>query len=143
MREWDTFTWKQVGQALPGALITSTCSDSHVRLQRLSDRQTIATFQRSALWTSNIAFYIDVKSIPSGSQDKIISDWTVPKDALPEIPASAVQVSISKILALNTKSVTIQPSFTLSSASGTIFANRCKTKLEQMLWEAALLDAQK
>jgi len=31
----------------------------------------------------------------------------------------------------------------LGSVTDTIFANRCKARLEKMLWEAALDDAQK
>ncbi|KAG1794120.1 uncharacterized protein HD556DRAFT_1443076 [Suillus plorans] len=73
----------------------------------------------------------------------MISDWAVLKDALPEKLASVAQVSISNMLALNTKPVIMQPLLTLNSASGTIFANCSKAKLDQLLWEEALLDAQK
>jgi hypothetical protein len=31
----------------------------------------------------------------------------------------------------------------LDAASDTVFANRCKAELEMMLWEEALLDAEK
>ncbi|KAG1882419.1 hypothetical protein F4604DRAFT_1678415 [Suillus subluteus] len=133
MREWDTVTLEQVGYSLARTLIASASFEGHSRLRQFSDRQTI---HRSALWTSNVPIYIVGKRILSGGQDKMISDWAVPK------PEDA-QVSISKILELNSKPVTIQPSWTLNSASGTIFANRSRAKLEQMLWEDALLDAQK
>ncbi|KAG1719759.1 heterokaryon incompatibility protein-domain-containing protein [Suillus lakei] len=142
IREWNTSTWKQVGHRLnvhagiathpAGAPITSASTDSHVRL---SDRRT--------LWTSCATFSVDGKHILSGGQVEIISQWAVSKDALPEKPASKAQVSSSKILAINAKSVTIQPSPILNSASGAIYANRCKAKLVKMLWEDALLDAQK
>jgi hypothetical protein len=89
IREWNTATWKQVGHPLAGILpIAFASSDSHVRLQELSDRRTIATFQRSALWTSDVTIYVDDKCILSGGQDEM-SGWAMPKDALPEKPASA------------------------------------------------------
>jgi len=50
---------------------------------------------------------------------------------------------VLQILEMDTKTVVIQPSSILNSVSGTIFANRSKAKLEQSLWEDALLDAQK
>jgi hypothetical protein len=50
---------------------------------------------------------------------------------------------VLQILEIDTKTVTVQPSPILNSVSGTIFANRSKAKLEQSLWEDALLDAQK
>jgi hypothetical protein len=90
IREWNTVTWKQVGRPLAGTLIAFASSDSHVRLQKLSDRRTIATFQYSALWTSDVTIYVDDKCILSGGQDEM-SDWVMPNDALPEKPASAAR----------------------------------------------------
>ncbi|KAG1774649.1 heterokaryon incompatibility protein-domain-containing protein [Suillus placidus] len=57
--------------------------------------------------------------------------------------ASKAQVSNSKIIPINAKSVAIQPSSILNSASSTIFAICSKVKLEKLLWEDALLDAQR
>ncbi|KIK34683.1 hypothetical protein CY34DRAFT_622758 [Suillus luteus UH-Slu-Lm8-n1] len=88
IREWNTATCKQVGYPLAGILIAFASSDSHVRLQELSDRRTTTTFQRSALWTSDVTIYIDDKCILSGGQDEM-SNWAIAKDALPEEPASA------------------------------------------------------
>ncbi|KAG1770592.1 heterokaryon incompatibility protein-domain-containing protein [Suillus placidus] len=141
--EWNTsksaFTWKQVAHPLAGTPIASTFFDSQVGFQRLSDQRTFTTFQRSA-----VTLPVDNKCIlPSGRQDKIISEWPAPKDALPEKPASTAQVSNSEILAINTKTVTIQPSSILNSASSTIFEISSKAKLEKLLWEDALLDAQR
>jgi hypothetical protein len=50
---------------------------------------------------------------------------------------------VLQILGTDTKNVAVQPSLILNSVSGTISANRSKAKLEQSLWEDALLDAQK
>jgi hypothetical protein len=50
---------------------------------------------------------------------------------------------VLQILEINSKTITAQPFSILNSVSGTIFANRSKAKLEQSLWEDALLDAQK
>ncbi|KAG1818216.1 heterokaryon incompatibility protein-domain-containing protein [Suillus subaureus] len=139
--EWNTSesasTWKQVTHSLAGPPIASTFFDSQVGLQRLSDRRTFTTFQRSVVTLS-----VDNTRILSGCQDKIISEWVAPKDALQEKPAS-IAVSDPKILAINTKTVTIQPSSILNSVSSTIFANRSKAKLEKSLWEDALVDAQR
>ncbi|OJA09468.1 hypothetical protein AZE42_07143 [Rhizopogon vesiculosus] len=95
IREWDTSTWRRVGDpwrghtdkinALAvnstGTLLASTSSDKHVRLWRLSDRQTIAIFT-TAVEVQCVAFSIDGKRILSGGQDKKISEWVVPKHAL-------------------------------------------------------------
>ncbi|KAG1738276.1 hypothetical protein EDB19DRAFT_1983963 [Suillus lakei] len=48
-----------------------------------------------------------------------------------------------QVFSIDAKSVPIHPSSILISTSGTIFAHRSKAKLEKMLWEDALLDAQK
>ncbi|KAG2136852.1 heterokaryon incompatibility protein-domain-containing protein [Suillus cothurnatus] len=136
-------TWKQVAHPLAGTPIASTFFDSKVGFRRLSDRRTFTAFQRSALSTSCVTLSMDNKRILSGCRDKIISDWAAPDDALTETPASMAQVFDSKILEIDTKTVTVQPSPILNSVSGTIFANRSKAKLQQFLWEDALLDAQK
>ncbi|OAX31607.1 WD40 repeat-like protein, partial [Rhizopogon vinicolor AM-OR11-026] len=88
IREWDTSTWQQVGgpwsghtsdvNALAvnstGTLLASASSDKHVRLWRLSDRQTIAIFTttREVLC---VAFSIDGTRILGGGEDKKISGW--------------------------------------------------------------------
>jgi hypothetical protein len=78
----------------------------------------------------------------TSTQDKIISGWVVPQDALPEKLASTAQVSNSKseIPPINAKSITIQPSQILNSTSGTIFANRMKVRLEDTLLDGIYLE---
>jgi WD40 repeat protein len=87
-------TWQQVGhpwkghtQAIyaiaihpAGTLVASASDDTHVRLWRLSDRQTIAIFKHSSPLRS-VTFSSDGKHILSGGEDKKISEWAVPKNA--------------------------------------------------------------
>ncbi|KAG1738271.1 heterokaryon incompatibility protein-domain-containing protein [Suillus lakei] len=132
-REWDTSAWKQVDHPLAGTLIASASSDSHVRLRRLSDRRTIATFQHS----------VSVPKDASRHQLHVFVDPPPLWRLISRHSAAKAQVSHSKIFSIDAKSVTIQPSLILNSTSGTIFAHRSKAKLEKILWEDALLDAQK
>ncbi|KAG1752319.1 WD40-repeat-containing domain protein [Suillus paluster] len=97
IREWDTSTWKQVGDLWKGhtslvyaiaihpagALVASASFDNYVRLWCRSDRQTIAIFKHSSD-VHCITFSIDGRHILSGGVDKKISEWLVPEDALPQ-----------------------------------------------------------
>jgi len=97
IREWDTLTWEQVGHPWKGhtgrinaiaihpagTLVASASQDHHVRLWRLSDRQTIAIFKHSSLLLS-VTFSPDSKHILSGGCDQKISEWAVPKNANPK-----------------------------------------------------------
>jgi WD40 repeat protein len=92
IREWDTTTWQQVGDPwtghsnfisaiavnAAGTLVTSASDDHHVRLWRLSDRQTVAIFEH--LSSVNCAtFSVNGKHILSGGDDNIISECAVPQ----------------------------------------------------------------
>jgi WD40 repeat protein len=91
IREWDTLAWEQVGHPWEGhtkaidalaihpagTLVASASDDNHVRLWRLSDRQTIAIFEHSSPLRS-VTFSSDGKHILSGGDDKKISEWAVP-----------------------------------------------------------------
>jgi WD40 repeat protein len=91
IREWDSLTWQQVGHPWKGhtsyvtaiaihpagTLVASASDDKHVRLWRLSDRQTIAIFKHSST-PNSVAFSSDGKHILSGGHDKKISEWAVP-----------------------------------------------------------------
>jgi WD40 repeat protein len=97
VREWDSLTWKQIGDPWTGhtldissiaihpagTLVASASYDRHIRLWRLSDRRTIAVFQHSS-WVGCVTFSVDGKHIFSGGSDRMISEWAVPKDAWPE-----------------------------------------------------------
>ncbi|KAG1731850.1 WD40-repeat-containing domain protein [Suillus paluster] len=113
IREWDTSTWKQVGDPWTGHTrrisaivihpagthLASASRDNHVRLWQLSDRCTIAIFQHSAS-SLCATFSIDGTHIFSGGRDNMISEWELPKDAwpkeAPEMLASKAQESDSK-----------------------------------------------
>jgi WD40 repeat protein len=99
IREWDTLTWRQVGDPWAlghtgyiinslaidpsGTHIASGSSDS-IRLGRLSDRQTVAILQQS----SASLIFLDSKYILSGSFDtdnNSVTKWAVnPTDTLQE-----------------------------------------------------------
>jgi WD40 repeat protein len=93
IREWDALTWQQVGHPCEGhtnsintivihptgTLVASASEDKHVRLWRLSDRQTIAIFQHSSASLS-VAFSVDGRHILSVGHYNKISEWVVPKD---------------------------------------------------------------
>jgi WD40 repeat protein len=97
IREWDTSTWKQVGDHWSGhthrifaiainpagTLVASACSDSHVRLWRPSDRRTIAIFKDTDELAC-VTFSVDGKYILSGGRRAIIKEWAVPEGALLE-----------------------------------------------------------
>jgi WD40 repeat protein len=91
IREWDSLAWQRVGHPWEGhtqpivalaihpagTLVASASCDRHVRLWRLSDRQTIAIFKHSSPLQS-VTFSSDGKHILSGGDDKKISEWAVP-----------------------------------------------------------------
>ena len=99
IREWDTSTWRQVGNPWTGhandistiainsngALIASASDDHQVRLWRLSDRRTIAIF-KDVNEVYCAAFSTDSKKIFSGSRNTItnLKEWAVPDVALIE-----------------------------------------------------------
>ena len=97
LREWDSSTWKQVGDPWnghasdirdivvnpAGTLVASASRDKSVRLWRLSDRQTIASFKlKHSDEVFSVAFSRDGKHVFGGGHDKKVSEWAVPKDAL-------------------------------------------------------------
>jgi WD40 repeat protein len=97
IREWGSLTWQRVGDPWEGhshgiraialnsngTLVASASEDNHVRLWRLSDRQTIAIFKHSDQ-VHCVTFSTDGKHILSGGADKKISKWQIPEDALPQ-----------------------------------------------------------
>jgi len=107
IREWDTSTWKQVGdpwyghthtiRALAvnstGTLLASASHDHDVRLWRISDRRTVAEFSHSHTPYS-ITFSVDGKYILCGGTDTNITEWGVPEDVLLEDRLNA-QTSLS------------------------------------------------
>ncbi|KAG1723257.1 uncharacterized protein EDB91DRAFT_1173215 [Suillus paluster] len=66
-----------------GTLVASASDDRHIRLWRLSDQETIAIFDHSCR-VNCVTFSIDGRRILGGGEDKKISVWAVPEDALLE-----------------------------------------------------------
>ncbi|KAG2147810.1 uncharacterized protein EDB93DRAFT_1250323 [Suillus bovinus] len=99
IHEWDASTWKQVddpwlGHTMAitsiainpaGTLVASVSDDRHVRLWRLSDRRTMATFKHTSQ-TVCVTFSVDGNHILSGGGDKMISEWA-PQACLVQILA--------------------------------------------------------
>ncbi|OAX37567.1 WD40 repeat-like protein [Rhizopogon vinicolor AM-OR11-026] len=104
IREWDTSTWKQIGDHWSGhtdyiyaiavdptgTLVASACKDNHVRLWRASDRRTIAIY-KDPYEVYCAIFSKDGKHILSGGRTMMVKEWEVPEDALLDAPK--VQVS--------------------------------------------------
>ena len=99
IREWDSSTWEQVGDPWnghasdirdivvnpAGTLVASASRDKSVRLWRLSDRRTIASFKlKYSDEVFSVTFSIDGKHIFGGGYDKKVSEWVVPEDPLKE-----------------------------------------------------------
>ena len=97
IREWDTSTWKQVGDSWSGhnsdpswiralainsagTLLVSASDDKSVRLWRISDRRIIAVFSHSEV-VYCVTFSPDGKYILCGGQDNNVTEWNLPEDA--------------------------------------------------------------
>jgi WD40 repeat protein len=105
IREWDTSTWKQVGDPWSGhaeaiyaiainstgTLVASASYDKHVRLWRRSDQRTITIFKHSHS-VYCVTFSVDDKHIFSGGYENKISEWAVAEDA-PKDRAPGSEVS--------------------------------------------------
>ncbi|KAG0694178.1 hypothetical protein DFH29DRAFT_336313 [Suillus ampliporus] len=166
IREWDTSTWKQVGDSWTGhtddinaiaihpagTLVASASYDNHVRLWWFSDQRTIAIFKHSAQ-TTCITFSMDGKHMFSGGSDKMISQWEVPNDTLPEDSPKELE---SKILAINMTARDAYIAGDLSGAENSFtqeidadannyisYANRSFVMARKHDWDNALDDATK
>ncbi|KAG2339985.1 WD40 repeat-like protein [Suillus weaverae] len=168
IREWDTSTWEQVGDAWAGhtndinviaihptgTLVVSASDDKQVRLWRLSDQQTVCIFQHSDR-VCCVTFSMDGKHILGGGDDEKISEWAVPKDALPkDVPKSKAQSSDSKILTITTSARNALIFGELSTAENiltqeikahpndyTSYATRSFVMSRKLNWDRALQDA--
>lgn len=170
IREWDTSTWEQVGDAWvghtddinviaihpAGTLVVSASDDKQVRLWRLSDQRTVSIFQHSDR-VCCVTFSMDGKHILGGGDDEKISEWAVPKDALPkDTPKAKAQSSDSKILTITTCTRNALILGELSTAENiltqeikahpndyTSYATRSFVMARKLNWDCALKDANK
>ncbi|KAG2357625.1 WD40-repeat-containing domain protein [Suillus spraguei] len=126
IREWDTSTWERVGspwqghsQAIYAIAFNSTgtlvASASHDGHVRLwqLSDQRTVATFKHSSYLRCVTFSVDGKHILSGGGDKMITEWAVPDDIISKIPTI------------------------------TTFAKSSQAKLDKMLWEDALQDAQK
>ncbi|KAG2749927.1 WD40 repeat-like protein, partial [Suillus brevipes Sb2] len=95
IREWDTSTWKQVGDPWKGhfksiraiclnsngTLLASASDDRGVRVWRVSDRRTIVVFKHTSA-VQCVTFSADDRRILSGDQNKAIFEWPVPEEEM-------------------------------------------------------------
>ena len=106
--EWDTSTWKQVGNRWrghygaindlavnsTGTLVVSASKDNHVHIWRISDRRTVAVFNLSHV-VNCVTFSTDGKYILCGCGDNNITEWRIPEDAFLEVAPDAQTSSVS------------------------------------------------
>lgn len=97
IQEWDTSTWKQVGDSWTGhanginfivvnsnaTFIASGSDDNFLRLWRISDRRTIAIFKDTQKVYCGV-FSTDCKRIIGGGLHMMVKEWALPEDALLE-----------------------------------------------------------
>ncbi|KIK49125.1 hypothetical protein CY34DRAFT_797510 [Suillus luteus UH-Slu-Lm8-n1] len=151
IREWDTTTWQQVGDHWTGhtsyvnaiavnpagTLVASASFDEHVRLWRLSDRQTIVIFKHSLLATC-VSFSMDGKYIFSGGGDKIISEWAVPNSKILAITTArnpCIHGDLSTAEELLTQDINTDVN------DHTSYAHRSFVMARKHDWDRALRDA--
>lgn len=166
IREWDTSTWEQVGDAWlghtddvnviaihpTGTLVVSASDDKQIRLWRLSDQRTVSIFQHSDR-VCCVTFSMDGKHILGGGDDEKISEWVVCKDALPKETPKA-ESSDSKILSITTSARNALILGKLSTAEEiltqeikahandyTSYATRSIVLARKLDWDRALQDA--
>jgi len=105
--EWDTSTWKQVGDRWRGhteaindlavnstGTLVSASKDNYVHIWRISDRQTVAVFNLSHV-VNCVTFSADGKYILCGCRDNNITEWRIPEDAFLEVAPDAQTSSVS------------------------------------------------
>jgi len=115
IQEWDTSTWKQVGDPWyghkhtiyelavnsTGTLLASVSQDNNVRLWRISDRRTVAVFSHShAVYDTifsmyRVTFSVDGKYLLCGGTDNNITEWGMPEHVLLEDKPNAQISSVS------------------------------------------------
>ncbi|KAG2130300.1 uncharacterized protein EDB93DRAFT_84338 [Suillus bovinus] len=154
IREWDTTTWRQVGDPWTGhskqinaiavhptcTLIASASHDNHVRLWRLSDRQTVATFEHSSTPLC-VTFSMDGNHILSGGKDKMISEWAIPQG----IDSKILGITTARVACLDGRLSTAEELLTQDvdndANNHTSYAHRSFVMARRHNWDCALQDA--
>ncbi|KAG2139824.1 uncharacterized protein EDB93DRAFT_1252946 [Suillus bovinus] len=140
IREWDTTTWKQVGDPwtghthyiysiavnATGTLVASSSFDNHIRLWRLSDQRNIATFKHSSI-VKCVTFSLDGNYILSGGVDRILVITTA-RD-------SCIDGDLTTAEALLTQDIDRDPN------NHTSYAHRSFVMARKYNWGDALQDA--
>ncbi|KAG1795474.1 uncharacterized protein HD556DRAFT_388554 [Suillus plorans] len=154
IREWDTTTWQQVGDPWmghssqinaiavnpAGILVASASHDNHVRLWRLSDRRSVATFKHAS-FTSCITFSVDGSRIPSGGGDWMVSEWAVPQGINPKILAITTARDACIDGHLSTAEELLTQDINTDANNHTSYAHRSFVMARQHNWDRALQDA--
>jgi tetratricopeptide (TPR) repeat protein len=152
IREWDVLTWQQVGDPWTGhtgyissltvnpagTLIASASDDHHIRLWRLSDRRTVATFKHSSS-PECVTFSVDGKHILSGGEDKMISEWALPVPhpkilAIKAVRDACIDGDLSTAEQLLTQDISIDANYTSYAYRSFVMSRKHK-------WSHALQDA--
>ncbi|KAG2070974.1 WD40 repeat-like protein [Suillus decipiens] len=165
IREWHSSTWQRVGDLWEGhssgiraialnsygTLVASASEDNHVRLWRLSDRQTIAIFKHSDQ-VHCVIFSADGRHIFSGGNDRKISKWQVPEDALPQdcLKEQVTQQILDLHAAVRNACMTgdmataeglLTKEIDIDADNYNSYANRSIIMARQLNWDHALNDA--
>jgi tetratricopeptide (TPR) repeat protein len=123
-----------------GTLVASASDDNHVRLWRLSDRQTIAIFEHSSPLRS-VTFSSDGKHILSGGNDEKISEWAVPKNANSKILAITAARDACLTGDLSTAEELLTQEIHTNANDYTSYAHRSFVLSRKHAWDLALDDA--
>ncbi|KAG1731842.1 uncharacterized protein EDB91DRAFT_709100 [Suillus paluster] len=153
IREWDTFTWKQVGDPWKGhtsyiwaiaihpagTLVASLSEDQHVRLWRLSDRRTIAIFQHSASAIS-VTFSVD-DALPEEVPEMMM---LAPKSRESDSKIFTITTAARKACVMGDLSAAekmLTQEIDADANNNTSYANRSLVMARKLDWDRALHDA--
>ncbi|KAG2130298.1 uncharacterized protein EDB93DRAFT_1255969 [Suillus bovinus] len=154
IREWDTTTWKQVGDSWigghssqinviainpAGTLVASASDDNHICLWQISDGRIIATFKHSSTPLC-VIFSMNGKRILSGGEDKI-SEWAVPYDFHPKILAITTARDACLDGDLSTAEDRLTQDINTDANNHTSYAHRSFVMARRHNWDHALQDA--
>ncbi|KAG2137113.1 uncharacterized protein EDB93DRAFT_1253727 [Suillus bovinus] len=157
IQEWDTSTWKQVGDpgkshiaantitGDPTASFVASASTDHPRLQRLSDRRTIAIFKHSnGVYSDTYSTY--GKHIPAAGKVRKSLDWSVLEDSLVNSKILTMNMAIRNACVtgdLHIAEALLTRQIYADHNDYNAYANRSFVRARQADWDRALDDALK